>query len=80
MAKMTAEERADLEARLRADDDDDEDDEVEVGRSDGSYFKGSYRRAKKLGYVIEPAPKGDGDGDAGKGSNVKRFNSGRRTG
>lgn len=76
MAKLSAEERAELEARLRDDDDDDESDEVEVGRSDGSYFKGSYRRARKLGYVSEPAPKSDGK-KGGQGEEPKRF-AGRR--
>lgn len=77
MAKLSAEERAELEARLRDDDDDDESDEVEVGRSDGSYFKGSYRRARKLGYVSEPAAKTDGKKSGGQGEEPKRF-AGRR--
>lgn len=76
--RLTKEERAELEARLAEDDADDEDDEVEIGRGDGSYFRGKYSRAKKLGYVTEPEPAGDKPKDEGKtGGTVKRF-SGRR--
>jgi hypothetical protein len=62
MARLTKEERAELEARLADDDDDDEADEVEIGLGDGKYFRGSYRRAKALGHVTEPAKPKDGDG------------------
>ena len=79
MPRMSKEERAELEARLAADDDDDENDEVEVGLGDGKYFRGSYSRAKRLGYVTEPAPKAEADD--GKVTNAqKRFTGGRRTG
>ena len=69
--------RAELEAELAALEDDDEGDEVEIGLGEGKYFRGTYSRAKKLGYVKEPEPKSDpasGKGDA----EVKRFQSGRR--
>jgi hypothetical protein len=81
MPRLTPQERADLEARLAEDDADDEDDQVEVGQPDGSYFKGTYRRAKRLGYVKEPAPKDDGESvGSTDDAKVKRFTSGRRTG
>lgn len=79
MPRLTKEERAELEARLAADDDDDGDDEVEIGLGEGKYFRGSYRRAKHLGYVTEPAPPADDKGK-GEGGQVKRFTGGRRTG
>lgn len=63
MARLTKDERAELEARLAEDDEDDESDQVTITRTDGSAFTGSYRRAKKLGYVSEPAPAKDDDGD-----------------
>lgn len=77
MPKLTPEQRAALEAQLAADDDDDGDDEVEIGLGEGKYFRGSYRRAKHLGYVTEPAPKEEPPKDGGQ---VKRFTGGRRTG
>ena len=77
MPRLTKEERAELEARLAADDDDDGDDEVEIGLGEGKYFRGSYRRAKHLGYVTEPAPKEEAPKEGGQ---VKRFTGGRRTG
>jgi hypothetical protein len=77
MPRLSKEERAELEARLAEDDADDEDDEVEVGNPDGSYFKGKYSRAKKLGYVKEPAPPADPKAGKGDGGEVKRF-GGRR--
>ena len=83
MARMSREERAELEARLAEDDaDDDESDEVTVGRPDGSTFKGTFKRALQLGFVSLPEPKtpkgkaGEG-GEGGEGGEVKRF-SGRR--
>ena len=45
MARLSKEERAELEARLAADDDADDDDEVEIGHGDKT-FRGSYRRAR----------------------------------
>lgn len=91
MAKMSKEERAELEARLAADDDDDEDDEVEVGFSDGSYVRGRYSRVSKAasarGVKLEPDPVDpdaptaggkSGKTTGGSNSNVKRFQSGRR--
>jgi hypothetical protein len=77
MARLTAAERADLEARLAADDEDDESDVVKITRTDGSAFEGSYRRAKKLGYVTEPEPKQGSSGGDG-GGEVKKFQTGRR--
>jgi hypothetical protein len=78
MSRLSKEDRAELEARL-AEDDDDDDDQVTIGASDGSYFKGTYRRAKRLGYVKEPAAD-EGDSAANSDDKVKRFTSGRRTG
>ena len=77
MAKLTAAERAELESKLAADDDDN-DDEVEIGMGDGKYFRGSYRRARALGYVNDPRDKKDDDD--GKADTAKRFTAGRRTG
>lgn len=59
MARLTKEERAELEARLAEDDEDDESDEVTVARADGSSFTGSFRRALQLGLVTKPEPKTD---------------------
>ena len=59
MAKLTAEERAELEARLAEDDDDDEADEVTVSKPDGSSFTGTFLRARQLGLVTVPEPKAD---------------------
>ena len=55
MHKLTAEERAELEARLAEDSDDDESDEVTIGRPDGTTFTGTFRRALQLGFVSLPA-------------------------
>ena len=77
MAKLSKEERAELEARLAEDDDDAEDDEVEIGLGEGKYFRGSYGRAKRLGYVTEPQPKTE-PAKGGEGGEVKRFTRGRR--
>ena len=82
--KLSKEERAELEAKLAADDEDDDDDEVEVGFSDGSYVRGRYRRvseaaaARGVKLRPDPAPEGDeGKGKQQQGTNVKRF-AGRR--
>ena len=75
MARLTKEERAELEARLAADDDDD-DDEVELGFSDGSHFRGRMSRAREVararGFKLEadppaekPEAKSGGKGDEG---------------
>lgn len=81
MARLTKEERAELEARLAEDDDDDESDEVTIKRPDGFSFTGTFKRALQLGFVDKPeaksAPKGKSEGEGGE---VKRFTSGRRTG
>ena len=66
--------RKELEAELAAldADDDPEDDEIELGFDDGSYFRGSFRRAKGVasarGFKLapEPEPEGDGGKDDGK--------------
>lgn len=83
MARLSKEERAELEARLAADDDDDDDDEVEVGFGDGSYVKGQFRRvqdaAAARGFKLRPDPAPDKP-EGKEGGNVKRFNAGRRTG
>ena len=80
MARLTKEERAELEARLAEDDEDDESDEVTVKKADGSSFTGTFRRALQLGLVAKPEPKTDVKNDKGEGGEVKRFTSGRRTG
>ena len=84
MARLSKEERAELEARLAEDDQDDDDDEVEVGFGDGSYVKGKFRRvqdaAAARGFKLRPDPSPEKDETPAKGSNVKRFNAGRRTG
>jgi len=81
---MSPQERAELEARLAADDADDDDDPVELS-FEGKTFKGSFRRVAqfaeahgvKLTAPAAPAA-GDGDsGDGGSGSQVRRF-GGRR--
>jgi len=87
MAKMSREERAELEARLAEDDaEDDDDDEVELKFSDGSAFRGRFRRARQVasarGFKLEPDPPtadegGTGKGGKGGGGEVKRF-AGRR--
>ena len=70
--------RKELEAELAAldADEDPEDDEIELGFDDGSYFRGSFRRAKGVasarGFRLAPDPEsaeGDGDDkkDAAKG-------------
>jgi hypothetical protein len=65
MPKLSKEERAELEARLKADDDDDDDaDEVTISHGDKS-VTGSYRRVKGIasawGLKLEadPPPKHD---------------------
>lgn len=85
MARLSPEDRKALEDQLAADDAaDDDDDEVEVGFGDGSYVKGKFRRvqdaAAARGFKLRPDPAPDKDAAAKGGSNVKRFNAGRRTG
>jgi len=83
MARMSKEERAELEARLAADDDADDDDEVTLTFADGSGFKGSYRRAQKVakarGYKLE-ADADPPEDDSKTAAEAKRFQSGRRVG
>lgn len=75
------ERRAELEAELEELKKEDESDEVEIGLGEGKYFRGSYSRAKKLGYVKEPESKGDSGANPSKAEGeVKRFTAGRRTG
>lgn len=76
MAKMTAEERAELESRLAADDDaDDDDDEYEVGFGDGSYIRGKHKRVSKVaaarGFKLDADPDPGKDGDGGDGGGGK---------
>ena len=70
MPKLTQAERAELEARLAADDDDD-DDEVELGFADGSHFRGKFSRARKVaaarGFKLDPDPPDESDPAEGKG-------------
>jgi hypothetical protein len=87
MPKMTPEERADLEARLAADDEDDDSDDVSVTFPDGFSFSGTFRRAQEVaaahGFKLkaDPKPADEPKGkSAGKGGTVTqgRFTSGRR--
>jgi hypothetical protein len=55
MPKLTPEERAELEAKLADDDEDDDSDQVTIGKSDGSTFTGTFKRALQLGLVTLPA-------------------------
>jgi hypothetical protein len=79
MPKLTPDERAELERQLAADDDDDDSDEVTIGRSDGTSFTGSFRRALQLGYVTLPeAPKPKAAAKKDETRNVSVFGQ-RRT-
>ena len=88
MAKLTKEERDELEARLREDDEDDDSDDVSVTFPDGFSFSGTFRRAQEVaaahGFKLKPDPKPEGDPkkSASKGGNVTqgRFSAGRRVG
>jgi hypothetical protein len=79
MAKLSKEERAELEARLAADDDDDDDDEVEL-TFNGTTLRGSFRRiaafAAANGLKLKADPTPPAEGEEGGGT-VKRF-AGRR--
>jgi hypothetical protein len=75
MARMSAAERAELEARLAADDDAGDDDPVEISH-DGKTFKGSFRRARGVarawGLKLEADPDPDpGPDDDGPGKAVR---------
>jgi hypothetical protein len=65
MPKLTAAERAELEAKLAADDQDDDDDEYELGFGDGTYIRGRHSRISKYaaarGVKLEPDPEPDED-------------------
>ena len=69
MPKMTKEERADLERRLREDDAAEPDDtsEYEVGFPDGGYVRGRWERVRAAaaarGFKLEPDPPAEGDQD-----------------
>ena len=83
MARLSKEERAELGARLAEDDQDDDDDrQATVSIGDRS-FTGAMRDVRNFaaahGFKLTPDPAPDKDEDK-KPSNVKRFNSGRRTG
>jgi hypothetical protein len=79
MAKLSPEERRELEERLAADEDDDDGDEVTVSHGDKS-VTGSYRRVKGVaaawGLKLEADPPPKKAEDEGDGKTV-RF--GRRT-
>ena len=85
MARLTAEERAELEAKLKADDEADDQYEVEIGKGD-SYARVPYGKARKFlqdafGIDLDELPKeGEGEGKPkGKqGGEVRAF--GRRVG
>lgn len=81
MPKLTAKERAELEAKLAADDDDD-DDEVELGFADGSHFRGTFRRARSVaaarGFKLDPDPPATEGDDKGKGDAGGTRFAGRR--
>ena len=74
MPRMTKEERAELEARLAADDQDDDDDEYELGFPDGGYVRGRHSRVAKIaaarGIKLDPDPEPtepeEGKGKGGK--------------
>ena len=80
MARLTKEQRAELEAQLAADDDDD-DDEVELGFADGSHFRGKFSRARQVaaarGFKLDPDPPIDKGDDKGDDKGGTRF-AGRR--
>lgn len=81
MAKSRDEQRADLQAQLDAlNDEDDEDDEVSITFPDGRSISGAFRRVREIaeanGFKLKADPPKDPK-DSG-GSNVKRFQTGRR--
>lgn len=84
MAKMTPEERAELEAKLAADDDDEDDDDVEVGFGDGSYIKGKFKRVSEAaaarGFKLKADPPADPKDKKPGTVTQGRFQSGRRVG
>jgi hypothetical protein len=59
MPRLSKEERAELEARLAADDDDGDDDELEI-EYEGRRVRGSYRRVSEVasawGFKLRPDP------------------------
>jgi len=79
MAKMTPEERAEIEARLQADDNepDDDDFEIEIYSPEGHgsrlpYSKGRAYLQQHFGIDVGDIPAtGGGAGNAGKGGNGK---------
>jgi len=87
MAKLSPEERADLEARLAADDTDDDDGDESELTVNGVTFRGTMRRIRDFaaanGVKLIPDPpapaaaKGKGTGKDSADDTVRRF-SGRR--
>ena len=75
MAKLTKEQRAELEARLAEDDSADDDDEYELGFADGSYVRGRHSRISKIaaarGIKLEADEPAEGDDGKPKPSNVR---------
>jgi hypothetical protein len=80
VAKLTPEERADLERRLKEDDDAENDYEVEIGSGD-KYARVPYGKAKKFlqdafGLDLDAEPKQDDDDGKGKKAGPKAGEAG----
>ena len=78
MARLTAEQRAELEAQLAEDDADADDDQVTVTSADGFSFTGTFKRALQLGFVSLPEKPKPGT-KGGTARNVSVFGP-RKTG
>jgi len=79
--------RKELEAELAAldADEDPEDDEIELGFDDGSYFRGSFKRARGVasarGFKLAPDPEpADDSGDDAKKDAAKKGKAGGQQG
>lgn len=82
MPRLTKEERAELEAKLAADDADDDDDEYELGFPDGGYVRGRHSRVSKIaaarGIKLDPDPEPEDD-EKPKGKVVPAHFGGQRS-